>query len=203
MPDRNVPPLGEGNAEQAGGAVEGGLDHVIERQIRLDRGVVEIGAALPELLGVVAPVPRGEREIAALLRDQRLQLVAVGQRPGPGRLPDPLQEAAHGFRRLGHGILQPIGGIGRKAEQLGAFLAQREDLDDDGGVVVVVAIVAAGGEGLEHLLPQVAPGRALQERLDGRARQGQKRLSGHAALLGGRLGGGNEAVGKPGAIGLA
>ena len=60
MPDRDVLALGEGDPEQAGGAVEGGLDHVVEHQIGLDRGVVEIGAALAQDLGVVAPVPRGE-----------------------------------------------------------------------------------------------------------------------------------------------
>src|ERR1700686_3613472 len=54
MPDRNILALAEGDAEQAGGAVEGGVDHVVEHQIRLDRGVVEIGAALPQLFGVVA-----------------------------------------------------------------------------------------------------------------------------------------------------
>jgi len=90
MPDRDIGALGESDAEQAGGAVEGGLDHVVEHQIGLDRGVVEIGAALPELLGVVAPVPGREGEIAALLGDQTLQFVAIGERPLPRRLPDPL-----------------------------------------------------------------------------------------------------------------
>src|SRR6478609_659664 len=94
MPDRDVPALFEGDAEQAGGAVEGGLDHVVEHQIWLDRSVVEIGTALPQLFGVIAPVPWGEREVAALLRDQRLQRVAVGKYPGACGLPDPLQEAA-------------------------------------------------------------------------------------------------------------
>ena len=124
MPDRDVLALREGNPEQAGGAVEGGIDHVVEDEIGLDRGVVEIGAALAQDLGVVAPVPRGERKITALLRDQRLQGVAVGERPGARRLPDPLQQAAHGFRRLGHGILQPVGGVGREAHDLGGLLAQ-------------------------------------------------------------------------------
>src|SRR5258707_995645 len=123
MPDRNILALAEGDAEQAGGAVEGGVDHVVEHEIRLDRGVVEIGAALPQLFGVVAPVPRRQREIAALLRDQRLQGIAIGQCAGPRRLPDPLQQAAHGLRGLGHRILQPEGGEGRKAQELGAFLA--------------------------------------------------------------------------------
>ena len=170
MPDRDILALGEGDAEQAGGAVEGGLDHVIERQIRLDRGVVEIGPALPQLFGVIAPVPRCEGKIAALLRDQRLQVVAIPQRPGPRRLPDPLQQAADGLRRLGHRILQPVGGEGGKAQQLRALLAQLEDLQDGVVVVVGVAVVAPRDEGLVDLLAQLAPGRALQERLDGGAR---------------------------------
>ena len=77
MPDRNILALGEAEAEQPGGAIEGGGDHVVERQIRLDRGVVEIGPDLPQLFGVIAPVPRRQREIAALLRHQRLQVVAI------------------------------------------------------------------------------------------------------------------------------
>ena len=78
-----------------------------------------------------------------------------------------------------------------------------EDLDDGRVVVVGVAVVAARGEGLEDLLAQVAPGRALQERLDERARQRHHRLAGHAALLGGGLGRRDEAVGQAVAIGLA
>ena len=156
MPDRDILALGEGDPEQARGAVEGGLDHVVQRQIGLDRAVVEIGFALAQLLGVVAPVPGREREIAALLRDQRLQLVTVGERPRPGRLPDPLKQTPDGLRRLRHGVLEPIGGEGRKPQQLRALLAQRQDLGDDLLVVVGVAIVAAGDEGLVDLLPQVA-----------------------------------------------
>src|ERR1700749_1552261 len=99
MPDRNVLALAEGDTEQAGGKVEGGLDHVIESKIGLYRTVVEIGFALADLLRVVAPVPGRELEIAALLRDQRLQLVAIGKRTRPRRLPDPLQQPPNGLRR--------------------------------------------------------------------------------------------------------
>ncbi len=166
MPDRDIPALRKTQPEQAVSGVERGLDHMVEREIRLDRRVVEIGTALPQLFGIVAPVPRRQREIAALLRHNRLQGVAIGERAGPRRLPDPLQQAAHGLRRLGHRILQPIGGEGRKAQQLRALLAQAKDLDNDLVIVVGIAIVAARDKGLEHLFAQVAPGGALQERLD-------------------------------------
>ena len=77
MPDRDILALGEAEAEQPVRAVEGGVDHVVEHEIGLDRGVVEIGAALPQFFGVVAPVPRCQRKIAALLGDQRLQIIAA------------------------------------------------------------------------------------------------------------------------------
>ena len=70
-------------------------------------------------------------------------------------------------------------------------------------VVVGVAVVAAGDEGLVDLLAQLAPARALQERLDRGARQRHDRLAGHAALAGGGPGGGDEAVRKAVEIGLA
>src|SRR5437588_5244120 len=92
MPEGDILALGEGDAEQPPGAVECRLYHVVERQVGLYCGVIEIGPALPELLGVITPVPGGEGKITALLRDQRLQGVAVGQRPGAGGLPDPLQQ---------------------------------------------------------------------------------------------------------------
>ena len=203
MPDRDALAFGEGDPEQAGGAVEGGLDHVVEHQIGLDRGVVEIGAALPQDLRVIAPVPRGEGKVAALLGDQRLQGVAIGQRAGAGGLPDPLQQAAHGFRRLGHGILQPVGGVGREAHDFRGFLPQGQNLHDGGVVVVGVAVVAARRKGLEDLLAQVAARRALQERLHRGARQRYDRLAGHAPLFGVGLRRGDEGVGKAGAVVLA
>src|SRR5664279_5317018 len=55
VPDRDILALGKADAEQAGGAVERGLDHVVERKIRLDGGVVEIGSDLPQLFGVITP----------------------------------------------------------------------------------------------------------------------------------------------------
>src|SRR3954468_13260770 len=94
MPDGNILALREGDAEQARCAVERGCDHIVEREVRLYRGVVEIGAVEAELFGVEAPVPGRELEIAALRRDQRLHLVAVRERPGTSRFPDPLQKVA-------------------------------------------------------------------------------------------------------------
>ena len=107
------------------------------------------------------------------------------------------------MRRLGHRVLQPIGGEGRIAQQLGALLAQAQDLDNGGVVVVGVVVVAARGKGLENLLAQVAPAGAFQERLNEGPRQRHDRLAGHAALLGGGPGRRDKSLRQAVAIGLA
>ena len=203
MPDRNVLALMEGDAEQARRAVERGSDHVVEGEIGLDRGVVEVGALAAQLLGVVAPVPRREGEVAALLRDQRLQRVAIGQRPRPCRAPDPLQQVADRLRRPGHGVLEAIGGEGRIAEQPRAFLPQRQDFDDGGVVVVGVAVVAARREGLEDLLAQIAAAGILQEGLDRGARQRDDRLARHVPFRSRSFRGGDKALRQSIPVGFA
>ncbi len=170
---------------------------MVEGQIGLDRRIIEIGAALAQLFGVIAPIPGSELEVAALLRNQLLQRIAIGQRAGAGWLPDPLQQTAHGLRRLGHGVLQAIGREGREAQDFRGLLAQLQDFDDGLVVVIGVAIVAALDEGLVGLLAQVAPRRAFQERLHRGPRRGDDRLASHAALVSRGPGRGDEALGEP------
>jgi hypothetical protein len=67
MPGRNVGALLDPQAEQPLGSKERSLDHPVEREIGLDRGFVEIAAALAQLFRIVAPVPWREGEVAALL----------------------------------------------------------------------------------------------------------------------------------------
>ena len=74
---RRVPDLGEVEPEQAVRGVEGGLDDALELEVGLDLGLVEVVLAAAQLLGVVAPVPRREREVPALLPHQLLQGVAL------------------------------------------------------------------------------------------------------------------------------
>src|SRR6266446_3333221 len=63
MPDRDAVATLEGQAKQAVRGVERGLDDALELQIRLDRRLVDVAARLAQLFGVVAPVPRLEREM--------------------------------------------------------------------------------------------------------------------------------------------
>ena len=69
MVDRHILPLRESEAEQPARGVEGGRRDVVERQVGLDFGLVEVVARLADLLGVEAPIVRLELEVAALARD--------------------------------------------------------------------------------------------------------------------------------------
>ena len=202
MPDRHIDRM-ERQPEQLLRAVERRLDHAVELEVRLHLGLLEVAAPRAELLGVVAPVPGGDLEVAALLRDQLLQGVAVGERGLARRLPDLFQQPAHRLRRLRHGVVEPIMRERRIAEQLGALDPQRHGLGDDRLVVGLVAFVAARDPGAERLLAQIAPRRELQERLDAGALQGDDVLALHAALVG--RGGRRFAheIGQAGEIGLA
>ena len=88
----------EGEAEQAAGDVEGGGDDVLELQIGLQLAFVEIELGLAPALGIVAPVPRGEAEIAAVLRDHRLQRLLFARHPAERRLPHGVEQLRHRLR---------------------------------------------------------------------------------------------------------
>src|SRR5215470_9402724 len=86
MPARDVAAALEREPEQLIGGVERGFDNVIELEVGLDLALVDVALALAQLLGVVAPVPGRELEIAALLLDQRLHGIAVDERTRARRL---------------------------------------------------------------------------------------------------------------------
>ncbi len=139
----------EGETEQPARGLEGGLDHLVELEVRLDFGFVQVVARLAQLLGVIAPVPRCQREIAALLRDHLLQRVALDRGLGARPAPDFVEQLARRLRGLGHLIVEPVVGEGRKAEQLGALGAQSHHLGDQRAVVGGAAVLAAPDPGLE------------------------------------------------------
>src|SRR6266540_21257 len=107
MPDRHVVATLEGQAEEAARGVERGFDDSIELEIWLDRRFVDVAARLAQLLRVMAPVPRRQREIFALRLHQRLQGIAIGERTASRRRPDAIEQSANGVRRLRHGVIQP------------------------------------------------------------------------------------------------
>src|SRR6185503_11300265 len=86
-----------------------------------------------------------------------------GLRLGAGARPDVFQERARRCRRLGHLVVEPVVGKGRKAEQLGTLGAQGDHLGDQRAVVGCPAALAAAGPGLQRLLAQFATRRELKK----------------------------------------
>ena len=171
MPGRNIRALLDPQAEQPLGGEERSLDHPVEREVRFDRGLVEIAAALAQLFRIIAPVPWREGEVAALLLHQRLQGFAIGERALARGRPHRLQKVAHCGRRFRHRIVEPVLGEIGVAEQPRSLGAKLHHLGDDRLVVGRAVIVAAGDESAEDLFAQIAPARELEEGEGARARQ--------------------------------
>ena len=182
MVDGQVAALGEAHAEQLARHVEGRGDDAVELQIGLDLEIVDIEGGLAHLLGVVAPVPRGELEVAAFGLCGLLQLGALLARAGARRPPYLHQQLAHGRGRLRHRELERRLRRRLEAQQPRPLGAQTQDLSHDLAVVRLAAVGAAHDPGVERLLAQIAPGGILQERLDAGARQRDGVLALVAAL---------------------
>src|SRR5580693_3937737 len=105
MPDWHVGSRPERQSEQALCRIKDGLDHAIETEVRLDTGFIQIAAPLAQLFGVVAPVPRRQLEIAAILLDERLQIVSIGQSLFARARPNRIEQLANGCRRLRHSVV--------------------------------------------------------------------------------------------------
>ena len=121
--DRHIGARREGQAEQPVRRVERRLDDAVERQVRLDLALVEIEARLAQLLGVVAPVPWREREIAALGGNDLLQGVAFLSDAAARRRPDGVEQAGHGGRRLRHRVVELV--VARSSGSRGAAPSRR------------------------------------------------------------------------------
>jgi hypothetical protein len=113
----------ETETEQPARGLKRSLDHLVELEIGLDFGLIQIELRFTQLLGVIAPVVRREREIAALLRDHRLQRVALCRSLGPRPAPDLVEHLARRRRRPGHLVVEPVVGEARKTKQLRALSA--------------------------------------------------------------------------------
>ena len=169
---RQVRAGGEGEAEQPPRGVERRLDHVVEREIGLHLGLVEIVAGAADLLGVVAPVPRLDRFVEPLGAGHLLERRALGARLLLGRLPHLQQQALDRGGGLGHRIVEPVGGEIVVAEKPGLLGAQRHDLANERRVVGRARMGPARGPGLVCRAAQIAARGEGQKRLDRGARQG-------------------------------
>lgn len=157
------------DAEQAPGDGDGRLQHAVELEIGLHVTFGEGEAALADLLRVVPPVPGHDVVVPALLADELGDggLLAAGL--GAGAFPDLHQERVHRLRRLGHGVVEAVGGVAGVAEKAGGLGPEREHLLDDRSIVGLPAALAARDPGLEGPLAEIPAGGEGEEGLDQRS----------------------------------
>ena len=175
---------------------EGSFDHPVELEIGLDLAFVYVEIRLAALLGVIAPVPRLKREIAALAGDHLLQVVGLPQRPRARRLPDPLQKIAGGLRGFRHRIGEAEMREGLIAEEAGTFAAQPHHFCSDGPIIGLPAARTTLDPGAKGLFAQIAPLRHLQKRLDAGACERDDIFARKIARLCRLRRGSNEPVGQ-------
>ena len=173
----------EGQTEQAARGFERRLDHLVQLEVRLDLGLVEIELGLAAAFGVIAPVVRRQREVAALVGNDLLHGVALGERLGAGAGPDVFKQFPRGTWRLRHLVGEPVVGEGVVAQQMRALGAQGYHLSNNGAVVGLAAVLAALDPRVEDLLAQIAARGELQERLNRGTRQREGVLARVAALF--------------------
>ena len=140
---RQVVPFGEGDAVQAGGGEEHAVDeHPFGLEVRAKLGVIDVVLGAAHLFGVERPVPAVERELVADLPLQLLCCSAIALRAAAGASLPSRSATASGEPAVSSAVTD--GGVGGKAEQVGALGAQPRDLEHEGAVVVLAALAAAG-----------------------------------------------------------
>src|SRR5512144_3382574 len=89
----------ERKPEQPAGGLKCRFDHILEMEMRLDLGLVEIVTRLSELFRVVAPVVWCERKVSAFFGNHRLQRVPLDRRLCERPAPDLIKQLADRLRR--------------------------------------------------------------------------------------------------------
>ena len=161
--------LAELEPEEAMCAVKLCRQHSVERQVGLQRGLIQIMLGLAALFAVIAPIPRLQRSDDAIGVQHCLEHGGIRQRLFARRLPDPHQKAANRCGCLGHLGFQFEIGKTLISQEFRPLLPQGKGFGRNCPVVVGVAIGAACDPSLIGVLPQGAAGAELQEGHDDRA----------------------------------
>ena len=152
----NVVAFLDADAEQPAGDVEAGRDDVVELEIGLQVLLGEVEPGRPDPLGVIAPVPGRHGVVLAFGRRRARQFRFLLAGPRDRLFPYVSEQCLHRLGRLGHGVVELVGGKAFVSEQPRLFGAQSEDLGDQGPVVPPGAL-AAPRPGSERPLAQIAP----------------------------------------------
>ena len=154
----NVGALLEGESVGTVGGIEDAVDeHAVNIEVCLDLVVADVEHLALHLGRIVEAVVGLELEVGAFrLAGKLLDGLGLGIGYGLVLGDEALQEGIDIVWRLGHGLLQRIGGIVGKAHELGLLGAQLGNLGDKGVGVEAAGAVAAVDGSLVDLTPEVS-----------------------------------------------
>ena len=144
----------EADAEQAACHVKSGFDDFFELKIRLQFRLIEGEAFGTQLFSIEAPIPWRNLVIAAIGCDQALQFDFFFMGLGARLVPDGFQQVHDRLWRLGHGVVELVGGKVGVAEQMCLALAQFHHFAHDVTIVAFATVLAALCPGIERLFAQ-------------------------------------------------
>ena len=168
MVARQIVSLFELQTKEAGSAIEGRPDHVVELEIGLQLRLIEIVLCLAHFLRVVAPVPRHDLGIVAAATGFGGQRLAFFAGALNGFAPHRMQEVGDGIRRLRHRVLQAEIGERFEAHEPRILAAQCHGLGDDLAIVGIAGVSAARDPCTERLFAQIAAARVGEEPFNAR-----------------------------------
>ena len=119
------------------------LEHVVQLEVRLDLGVIEIILCLAHLFAVEIPIPRLQREATLLCVDHGLNVLGLACRFSGGDGHQGVHEFKRGLRCFGHLIFQLPRGMAGKAQQLRPLRAKLRQPRNDGPRIVRVTAFRA------------------------------------------------------------
>ncbi len=130
------------------------LQHMIQFEVRLGLGFVEVIARLADLLSIKRPIPRLQLEWLGmagfgLAVDQLLHHSCFLTGVGCGCRRQLRQHAVDSFWRAGGFVFQHIGGVVRVTQQRGTLRAQFDDLGDRRDIIVAAAVRTGDRGGID------------------------------------------------------
>ena len=148
------------------GNVEDTVTNILQAKVGLELLLIKVVAFLPDLFGVIPPVPGGQLKVIALQLNPLLQVRSfLGDFLLAG-CPDLVKQFPNRRRRPGHPVIRHELTVGSKAKQAGSLSAEGHNALYDR--LVIHAAGPATCICPVNLLPQFPSVRILQERGDRR-----------------------------------
>ena len=192
----------EREVEPTFGSPQGRGNHVVQLEVRLQLGLVEVILLLTDLLGAVQVVPGLNHRTRVLSIGNDLHLGNFLAYARNGRRPDTLEKGMSGRRIGGHRVRHTPMSMARVTEQLRAPGAKPDNCHDRGLRIAGVPIVATALELLPDRFAQRSARGEGQNGVHHRARVHDRPPASEPPFIGSRPGSGYKRQRKAGKIGF-